>query len=88
MKPAQRRAAAGYAQERFGLSQRRACRVVGAARSTIRYRPQGRGDDEAVRDRLREVAAERPRFGYRTPIECAQRAATAAAALPNDDGLS
>ena len=65
MKPAQRRAAAGYAQERFGLSQRRACRVVGAARATIRYRPQGRGDDEAVRDRLREVAAERPRFGYR-----------------------
>ena len=27
-------------------------------------------------------------LGYRTPIEFAQRAATAAAALPNDDGLS
>jgi putative transposase len=54
-----------HAQERFGFSQRRACRVVGSARSTIRYRQRRRGGDEAVRGRLRELAAQRPRFGYR-----------------------
>ena len=30
MRPAQRRAAVGYAQEQFGFSQRRACRLVGS----------------------------------------------------------
>lgn len=65
MRPAQRRAAVGYAQERFGFSQRRACRLVGGARSTIRYRSRGRDDDDAVRGRLCALAAQRPRFGYR-----------------------
>ena len=65
MRPAQRRAAVAYAQEEFGLSQRRACRLVGGARSTIRYRRRHRGDDAALRARLRDLAAQRPRFGYR-----------------------
>jgi putative transposase len=65
VKPAQRRAAVDHAQERFGLSQRRACRLVGAARSTIRYRRRPRGDDAALRAWLRDLAAQRPRFGYR-----------------------
>jgi transposase InsO family protein len=50
--------------ERHGLSQRHACRLVGMDRSTLRY--QGtRPDDGALRQRLRELAAERRRFGYR-----------------------
>jgi len=65
VRPAQRRAAVQYAQERFGLSQRRACRLVGSARSTIRYRRRDEADDGALRKRLRELAAQRPRFGYR-----------------------
>lgn len=64
MRPAQRRAAVVYAQERFRLSQRRACQLVSVARSTVRYRRR-RGDDEPLRTRLRQVAAQRPRFGYR-----------------------
>lgn len=64
MRPAQRRAAVAYAQARFGLSQRRTCRLVGAGRSTVRYRSRRR-EDGVVRRRLRELAAERPRFGYR-----------------------
>ena len=64
MRPAQQRAAVLYAQERFGLSQRRACRLVGSARSTVRYRSR-RGEDAALRARLRELAELRPRFGYR-----------------------
>lgn len=65
MKPAQRRAAVAYAQERLGMPQRRACRLVGIARSTVRYRQRQRGDDDALRARLRGLSAQRPRFGYR-----------------------
>jgi putative transposase len=50
--------------ERHGLSQRRACELVGFDRSTLRYRRR-RADDSAIRERLRELAAERRRFGYR-----------------------
>lgn len=65
MKPAQQRAAVAYARDQLGLSQRRACRIVGSARSSIRYQSRQRGDDAAVRSRLRALAAQRPRFGYR-----------------------
>jgi putative transposase len=54
-----------YTEERFGFSQRRACRLVGGARSMIRYPRRQRGDDTALCVRLRELAAQRPRFGYR-----------------------
>jgi putative transposase len=50
--------------EQHGLSQRRACRLVGIDHSTLRYQPR-RGDDLAIRQRLRELAAVRRRFGYR-----------------------
>jgi putative transposase len=65
VRPAQRRAAVQVLQERFGVSQRRACRLVGTARSTVRYRCRGGDDDGALRERLCELAAARPRFGYR-----------------------
>jgi putative transposase len=64
VRPAQRRAAVQHVQERFGFSQRRACRLVGGTRSTVRYRSRRR-DDDALRTRLRDLAAQRPRFGYR-----------------------
>jgi len=50
--------------ERHGLSQRRACCLVGLDRSSLRYQCK-RPDDSAVRQRLRELAALRRRFGYR-----------------------
>ncbi len=50
--------------ECHGLSQRHACKLVGLDRSTLRYQRR-RPDDAAVRQRLRELAAERRRFGYR-----------------------
>jgi putative transposase len=65
MTPAQRRAAVQWVQERHGLSERHACRLVGIGRSTLRYCPRGSSDEEALRQRLRTLAAERPRFGYR-----------------------
>ena len=50
--------------ERHGLSQRHVCRLVGIDRSTLRYQCK-RADDSTLRQRLRELAAERRRFGYR-----------------------
>ena len=52
-------------QERLGMSERRACAVVGQHRSTQR-RPcmRARGDD-ALRRRLRDISRERKRWGYR-----------------------
>ncbi len=46
------------------MSERRACKVMGADRSAVRYRARRAGDG-AVRARLRELAGERRRFGYR-----------------------
>ena len=53
-----------WAMKEKGLSQRRACGLVGIAPRVYRYRST-RGDDEDLRGRLRELSAERRRFGYR-----------------------
>lgn len=47
-----------------GLSEQRACRLLGVDRSRFQYERRG-SDDAAVRTRLRELANERRRFGYR-----------------------
>ena len=48
--------------ERFGLSLRRACRLVGLSRSTQQYQSH-RADETPIRHRLRELAEQRKRFG-------------------------
>ena len=48
----------------LGLSERRACQIAGADRQTIRYQSR-RAPDTALRCRLRDLANERRRFGYR-----------------------
>jgi len=62
--PAARRAAVSAAREAHGISERRACSILGVDRSATRYRHR-RGDDAATRQRLKELAAERRRFGWR-----------------------
>ena len=47
-----------------GYSQRRACSLVGLDRKSFRY-VSCRPDDAVIRRRLRELASERRRFGYR-----------------------
>jgi putative transposase len=47
-----------------GYTERRACRLIGVDRTAFQYQPK-RGADDAVRLRLRELANERRRFGYR-----------------------
>ena len=62
--PAGKREAVAHLKALFGLSERRACRIAGADRKMARYRSR-RAPDTAVRGRLRELANERRRFGYR-----------------------
>src|SRR5271154_1599199 len=62
--PAARRQAVAHLCSSFEVSQRRACEVSGAVRSSVRYLSL-RPDDATVRVRLRELASVRRRFGYR-----------------------
>jgi putative transposase len=62
--PAAKREAAAHLCSVHGVSQRRACRAIGVDRALIRYQSR-RPDDKAVRQRLRELAAVRRRFGWR-----------------------
>lgn len=62
--PAAKREAVAHLCDTHGVSQRRACSAIGSDRSSVRYRSV-RPDDRAIRSRLREMAAERRRFGYR-----------------------
>lgn len=54
-------------QERFGVSQRRACRVVGQNRSTQRKprRPPST-EEQRLAARLRKIAGDHPRWGWKT----------------------
>jgi len=62
--PAAKRASVAHLQAAMGLSERRACRIVNADRTMIRYRSR-RAPDTALRAQLRDLANERKRFGYR-----------------------
>jgi putative transposase len=62
--PAAHREAAAYLQTTYEMSQRRACRVIDTDRSSVRYQAT-RPDDGALRERLKALAQERRRFGYR-----------------------
>ena len=52
-------------QERLGLSQRRACQIVGQHRSTQRHLGSQPDPDAWLRARLRAFAKRHPRWGYR-----------------------
>ncbi len=64
LRSAVKRAAVAHLQARMGLSERRACQIVGADRKMIRYRSI-RPPETELRHRLRDLANERRRFGYR-----------------------
>ncbi|MEY9101248.1 putative transposase [Sinorhizobium fredii] len=46
------------------MSERRACKAIGFCRMTIRYETR-RSDDHGLRERMKALAHERRRFGYR-----------------------
>ena len=47
-----------------GLSERQACRLVGISTSVLRYQPREDGN-EPLRERLKELAGQHRRHGYR-----------------------
>jgi transposase InsO family protein len=53
------------AQDRHGLSERRACEVVEQPRSTQRYEREVREDEDRLRKAIHAKARERPRYGSR-----------------------
>lgn len=65
MSPARRRRVVAMLRDRLGVSERWACRVTGQHRSTERYEPKRAEDDAVLRGQLRQISAERPRWGYR-----------------------
>src|SRR3954468_8456361 len=64
VKPAARRRQVAYLATAFGMSERRACRALGVPRASHRYKSKRSPATELIA-RLRRLAAERPRFGYR-----------------------
>lgn len=62
--PESRRTAVTLAMETATISERRACRFTGFARSSRRYASR-RPSRPALRARLKELASQRPRWGYR-----------------------
>jgi putative transposase len=62
--PVAKREAVAHLRERFQMSERRACSVIAADRKMIRYQSR-RPPETELRSRLRELANERRRFGYR-----------------------
>jgi len=61
--PATKHEAVAHLRTGCELSERRACSIIGGDRTTMRYRSR-RAGDEVLRVRMRELAAERRRFGY------------------------
>jgi putative transposase len=58
--PASRREAASYVVQQHAMSERRACRLVGVARSTKWYQKRGRREKLEWRQQMRGLALERP----------------------------
>lgn len=64
MRPARKREAAHWLCGHFAIAARRSCRLLGIQRSSFYYQSHAK-DQTALRIRLRDLAAARPRFGYR-----------------------
>ncbi len=62
-------------RDRFGVSERRACRVVGQHRSTQRLdSPEVPDEERQLREFLREFSKRRPRWGWRRAAKAARKA--------------
>jgi len=54
-----------YAQGALGLSQRRACELIGQPRSTQRYQAMAKSDESALRADIINLSSRYGRYGYR-----------------------
>jgi putative transposase len=60
----QAKRACSLAIREHGVSERRACELVGIGRATVRYKSK-KLDDANVSEKIKKIAFERKRFGYR-----------------------
>ncbi len=65
MSPTRRRQVVNHVRDRLGVSERRACHVLGQPRSTQRHRPTVRDDEQRLVKRIIELACRFGRYGYR-----------------------
>ncbi|MBU2083707.1 MAG: IS3 family transposase, partial [Alphaproteobacteria bacterium] len=65
LSPSRRRAAVDHVVEELGVSERRACRVIGQHRSTQRKQPIRRDDEDALTSAIIRLAERFGRYGYR-----------------------
>ena len=65
MSPTRRRRAVHTIGQRLRVTERRTCQVLGQPRSTQRYRPQVRKDEEALTKTVVRLARKYGRYGYR-----------------------
>jgi putative transposase len=63
--PTRKRDAVAVLQGSYRITTRRACGLVGNNRSTQYYKSTGTRDATLLRPRMKELAAARPRYGYR-----------------------
>jgi putative transposase len=54
-----------HVQRHLGVSERRACKVIGQARASQRYEPRKPFKDKALRKRMRKLSGRYKRYGYR-----------------------
>lgn len=52
-------------QDRTGISERRACQLIGLSRTVLHYEPRQNAANAALQERMVALAHERRRFGYR-----------------------
>ncbi|TAY43383.1 IS3 family transposase [Rhizobium ruizarguesonis] len=62
--PAAKRKVVAHLMSYHEMSERRACKAIGFCRMTVRYETR-RDDDHELRERMKALAHERRRFGYR-----------------------
>ena len=65
MSPTKKRDAVAGLQGSYRVTTRRACKLVGHHRIIEQYKSHGRRDSTALGMRMKELAAARPRYGYR-----------------------
>jgi len=63
VKPASKKCIAHYLITTYQFSERTACRLAGISRTAYRYVKRSKSDQE-IRHRLKELAAQYPRYGY------------------------
>src|SRR5271170_2380172 len=73
LSPERRRIAADHAQQKHGMTERRACRLANQPRGTQRYCTIRREDEDALTQEIIELASQYGRYGYRRITALLQR---------------